>query len=166
MDTSGLYTQLQSAQESRAQLMRWKLVVIAGIGAPALGFTGIKANVSSHLALAVIQLACLYIDVMCRELSIRSKRVSTFLSNREHSDKFAKDFETFYRSTKRGFSLESFALIGSTVVSSILVGIIGFVLSSEWLYRVVFAISTASGLAGSFVIHILYGNRLKRIRSK
>lgn len=148
------------------QLLKWKLVVIAGIGAPALGFTNVQGPTGSHLALAMIPLACLYIDILCRELSIRAKRISVFLAHNQKADDLAKVFESFYQRTKIGPSMESFALVYSTVVVSLLVLIIGGMLSNivrDWM---VFVTSTVVGLAGSRFIHTQYSKRLNRLKKQ
>ena len=170
MDATNLYEQLKSAQQDRLQLLRWKLLIIAGVGAPALGFASYNVT-GSHLALAIIPLACLYVDILCRELSVRSKRIGRFLAHHQNDDEMARAFETYYKATKKGASLESFALVSSTVTASILVFLIGMVKSIKTLCpftfdilgMVVFVLSFFVGLVGSWVVHRRYRNRLRII---
>ena len=173
MDVGELYQQLRTAQAERAQLMRWKLAVVAGVGAPALGFSGSTGPTNAYLALAVIPLACLYVDLLCRDLSIRTKRISTFLAREEHDNELARECEGFYQSTKEGPTLETLALVGSTVVASLIVGLVGWVLSgasspdrSLLEHRIVFGISTGVGVLGSLVLKTLYASRLGTIRKR
>ena len=74
-----LRTELNAAQKARDELMKWKVVAVTLVGAAALGFSESSPS-GAHLALAVIPFACAYVDLLCRNLSVRSKRVSRFLS--------------------------------------------------------------------------------------
>ena len=78
MDT--LKTELLQSQKTRDDLMKWKLLLVSGIGSTALGFSGTKGFVHAELALCLIPFACCYTDLLCRNLSIRTKLLSAFLS--------------------------------------------------------------------------------------
>src|SRR4051812_42267313 len=112
-----LRAELDAAQRSRDELMKWKVIAVTAIGAAALGFSEASPS-GAYLALAVIPFGCAYIDLLCRNLSIRSKRVSRFLSQQFGDDPIVR-FEKFYSQTKRKAALESFALVGSSLLLSV-----------------------------------------------
>jgi hypothetical protein len=107
--------------------MKWKVIGVAGIGAAALGFANAPSR-GAHLALAVIPFACGYVDLLCRNLSIRSKRISIFLRRELDEDPIVR-LEKFYAETKVSPALESIALLGSSVVLSIVIVPIGLALN-------------------------------------
>ena len=77
-----LRTELIEAQKARSDLMKWKPLIVAGVGGAALGFSGNNdAAANAHFALAVLPLACAYVDLLCRSLSLRTKAVGLFIEH-------------------------------------------------------------------------------------
>ena len=72
-----LRPELIETQKIRSDLMKWKLLIVSGIGGAALGFSGSNGNAptGAHLALAIIPIACFYVDLLCRHLSLRNKAI-------------------------------------------------------------------------------------------
>lgn len=85
---------LLESQKTRDSLMKWKLIIIAFVGAAALGFSKSDPLPHSELALCLIPFACCYIDLLCRNLSIRTKMLGRFLAKND------EPFELFYLSFK------------------------------------------------------------------
>lgn len=109
--------QLLESQKTRDSLMKWKLVIVAAIGSTALGLSKNQPLPYTELALCLIPFACCYIDLLCRNLSIRTKMISQFLANEgEPLELFYKRFKEKLESNKnkRTYSLESIALRVST----------------------------------------------------
>ena len=166
METSkaaeSLKTELFQAQKTRDQLMKWKLLLVSGIGSAALGFSDAADLPHAELALCLIPFACAYTDLLCRNLSIRTKLLSAFLSAelRHRSEDLTVSFERFYgnfnesrRQAKRS-SLEGFALRYSTLglcVAVVPVGILASI-DSVWNWSVLVdwrsVLFFASGIAG------------------
>jgi hypothetical protein len=116
-----LKQELLQSQKTRDDLMKWKLLLVSAIGSVALGFSGQPKLAHPELALCVIPFVCCYVDLLCRNLSIRTKLLSGFLSAELASspqDSTAR-FEEFYqlfdakRERKDG-ALEGLALVRST----------------------------------------------------
>jgi hypothetical protein len=160
-------SELEAAQKARDELMKWKVIGIAGIGAAALGFADGRPR-GAHLALAVIPFACAYVDLLCRNLSIRSKRISVFLRRERVEDPIVR-LEKFYAETKARSALESVALVGSSVVLSIVIVPIGLAitesssLSSLAWPRSLFWGSGVLGLLFAVVVEFLYWLRKREI---
>jgi hypothetical protein len=81
---------------------------------------------NAPLALAVIPLACVYVDLLCRHLSLRNHAIGCFLRESEHSDEVLKAYEDYYRkATAKTVRLEDAALVGCTLVVSVIVYFVG-----------------------------------------
>lgn len=126
-DFSNLFTELQNAQSSRDALMKWKLIVIAVLGSAGLGFVDSKTTFNFELIMAVIPLACVYIDLLCRNLSVRTKRINHFIASLPPGESMDIRFARFYEGIKKKSkqSFESYALVWSTVAVSLIIGAIG-----------------------------------------
>ncbi len=131
-----LRTELIETQKVRSDLMKWKLLIVAGVGGAALGFSK-DAPGSAHLAHAVLPLACFYVDLCCRHLSLRNKAIGLFVMFGKHDDLVLKNYEEFYSKISgkvwRRLSLESAALVGLTLFVSIVIVPVGILAGGhEW----------------------------------
>jgi hypothetical protein len=131
-----LRSELIESQKTRSDLMKWKLLIVAGIGGAALGFSG-EGPGNAHFALAVLPLACAYVDLLCRNLSLRTKAIGLFIEHGAHDSAPLRAYEKFYRdihdSVWGRMSLESWALRWSTVLISIAIVPVGILAgSSRW----------------------------------
>jgi hypothetical protein len=164
--------EIAAAQKTRDQLMKWKLLIVAAVGAAALGFSE-KAPRGAPLALIVIPFACAYVDLLCRNLSLRSKSASRFLadeSHREQSPTTRREVAYWHEKKKRGQSLESIALLGSSIILSLATGPVGIAAFSgsnkiEWYVNHwpngLFYASSAVGVASAVVVQFLYRRQKK-----
>ncbi|KVG89103.1 hypothetical protein WJ36_25755 [Burkholderia ubonensis] len=129
--TDILRTELIELQKVRSDLLKWKLLIVAGVGGTALGLSGQGSGQDSYLALAVIPLACAYVDLLCRHLSLRIEIIRSFIRSfiaGRVGESPVHEFERFYRDRKESWkkwSLESQALIGSTLILSVAVAVVG-----------------------------------------
>ncbi len=124
----------------------------------------------AHLALAVLPLACAYIDLLCRNISLRNKAIGLFLEHGEHSSSGQRAYEDFYREIHdevwNQVSLESWALRGSTYaicVGVLPVGILAGASSwNPWSWPAgLFYASSLAGLALSAVIEHRYRSNME-----
>jgi len=162
--------EMLEAQKERDSLMRWKLILVSTIGAAALGFSRESPLPNAEFALCLIPFTCVYVDILCRNLSIRTKMISQVLAQNLNDP-----LENFYQSYEesRGSSLESFALRTSTIVLSILIIPIGIishfsdpsVLVATWFSwaSVPFYLSGSSGIALSFIVERRYQEQKKAL---
>lgn len=163
-----LRTELIETQKVRSDLMKWKLIIIAIVGGAALGLSsGGGAMSQSPLALAILPIACVYVDLLCRHLSLRTKAIGLFFANSEHDNKVLRDYERFYidlsRDAWKHLSLESMALLWCTLTVSILTVPIGILAADLWrtpashLWELALLIgSGTSGVVLSLISHWRY----------
>ena len=61
-------TEIVEAQKGRTDLLKWKLILVAALGALGLGINGFskdaKPALSLDLALCLIPLVCVYVDLL------------------------------------------------------------------------------------------------------
>ncbi len=104
--------EILESQKARIGLLRWKLVICAVIGA--VGFGVEKNSHPMYILLALIPLACLYVDLLCTNINLRIILIGKYLSTQNDP------YESYVTRHRIMFSLEDWALYGSTVVASIL----------------------------------------------
>lgn len=151
-----LRNELIESQKVRSDLLKWKLLIIAGVGGAALGFSSASPGPrNAHLALAILPLACAYVDLLCRHLSLRNKAIGLFFEHSFHSPSHLKQYEAFYAklssSAWKNYSLESLALLGLTVFISIAIIPIGILTGGgeDWSpYKWPTGLFYGSGLVG------------------
>jgi hypothetical protein len=134
MDT--LRLEAIEAQKNRSELLKWKLLIVAGVSGTALGFSG-KGPGSSYLALAILPLCCAYVDLLCWNLSLRIKAIGLFILHGSHGSAELRCYERFYREIGQVLpkaSLESLALFWSTLIVSLAVAPVGY-LAAGWHFR-------------------------------
>lgn len=163
--------EIDAAQKARDELLKWKAVSIATLAGAGLGFAG-ASGTSSPLVLAVLPFACAYIDLLCRNLSIRSKSASRFMELiADAGDRSAAArYEQFYArfASSRGPALESFALIGSSVLVAIASAPVGILASGSKLWSAdwhsaLFYSASALGLLVSLGCEVSYWLQLRAL---
>ena len=103
--------EILESQKTRSDFLRWKLVLCAALGAAGLGITSSLGT--SHIGLlALIPLACAYVDLLCTNINLR-----IILIGRHFSDQ-SDPYESFVGKYRIVFCLEDWALYGSTYVIS------------------------------------------------
>jgi hypothetical protein len=149
------------AEKSRMDLLKWKLILVATLGAIGLGLNNASSNSkilsSLHLMLCLIPLACVYVDLLCKHLQIRILAISYFLQHTEHRDDISEiswieQYEEFCESVRAdksqddAFGLEDWAQKWSTIFLSIMVMLAAPLLKIEQLDS--FVALTLSGICG------------------
>lgn len=123
----GLKTEIVEAEKARTHLLKWKLIVVAGLAGAGFGLfdsaTGAGGNEISHLALCIIPFACLYIDLLCYNLQVRMLVISLFIQNYKPGNGASEIeaycmYEKFCDSIRSTFKLEDWAMEYSTRVIS------------------------------------------------
>lgn len=105
-----LADEILESQKTRSDLLRWKLVICAILGSAGFGLTG---SGSLHIGLlALLPLACVYIDLLCTNLNLRIILIGGFFTSKEDP------YESFVGPRRVVFCLEDWALYGSTYVLS------------------------------------------------
>jgi hypothetical protein len=174
MDT--LRAELIESQKARMDLMKWKLILIAIIGGAGLGLSGGAPNTASAnapLSLAVLPIACLYVDLLCRHLSLRNKAIGRFIESAPHDSPVLRQYERYYATVSLeaggGMSFESIALRGCTTFVSLAIIPLGILASGFTLGpggkiwpTALFVLSGLGGVLLSAVLERLY-QKAKRV---
>ncbi len=150
----GLRAQITEAQKVRSDLMKWKLILVAGLGAAGLGFNK-EVFEQQYLVLCFIPFVCVYVDALCAHLSLRITAVGEFLTSQTpqtSAEKFIRDYEHFLRISPPPFKLEELVLHWSTIILSVLVIISGIGFSS-WSNSV----QTSEAYGPSIILHCVSG---------
>ncbi|NTW54092.1 MAG: hypothetical protein HGB15_04905 [Chlorobaculum sp.] len=116
--------QIIQTQNVRSDLMKWKLILVAGLGGAAIGINSAQ-NEHPRFLLALIPIACVYVDALCAHLWLRINGIEKFLSISEFSSSLERDYENFLTMFVPKWKLESLALHVSTLFISGIIFIAG-----------------------------------------
>jgi hypothetical protein len=168
------------AEKSRMDLLKWKLILVATLGAIGLGLNNASSSSkilsSLHLMLCLIPLACVYVDLLCKHLQIRILAISYFLQYAEHGDDISEiswieQYEEFCESVRAdksrddAFGLEDWAQKWSTIFLSIMVILAASLLKIEQIDSVALMLSGVCGLLLTWGLDRSYEKR-RRILKK
>lgn len=176
---SELRSEIVEAQKARTELLKWKLVLTAALGATGLGLGTAEARVSPttpnlSLVLCCIPLLCAYVDLICAHLSLRILVIGTFLRNRSTGE--AAEYEQFAEKARnvQAYSLEQWASFGSSYLLSLFVGGIGVERVSQtvtdagwWAVAVQswpYLVAALIGLVGTFAVWRASASRSEAIK--
>src|ERR1022692_3350631 len=171
-----LRQEILQAQQTRSDLLKWKLGLVGAIGAVGLGLAGSRVSSHADLVLCAVPLVCVYVDLLCRHLSLRILVIGTFLwtpavdaaseaeasewgvlrAYEEHVQKARElDRRLCPRLTDRwskhtAFALEDGALTWSTLALSTALLVYGYMVqgSNSPDHRLVGAVFIIAGLVG------------------
>jgi hypothetical protein len=161
------------AEKSRTDLLKWKLIIVAALGAVGLGIgfevpTTTSTTMSPILTLSLIPLAATYVDLLCKHLQLRILVISEFFhshcTNKEISDFIS--YETFTHKVRIVFDLEDWAQIGSTLFLSILVILVAYLLKLSESEFWVLLISGCIGLLSSLLIYLNVKRKIRILKEE
>jgi hypothetical protein len=167
-----LREEILQAEDTRSDLLKLKLSLVGGIGALGLGFSGSGTFGHAELVLGLIPLVCVYVDLLCRHLSLRIVVIGSFLRSKDQRgasevDPF-QEYEEFVQKQRlvvhaertgkekylSPFDLEDWALEYSTYVLSagILVfgGLYAFIAAKPG-FSALFLLSGLTGVAATWL---------------
>jgi hypothetical protein len=123
-----LRDEIIETEKSRSDLIKWKIILIAAIGAAALGVgVELKPDVRAPVALlALVPFVCLYVDAACFHLDLRILAIAAFLRTRLPEEDPASIYELGITQERDAFNLESVALRYTTLGLCLLLIIIGW----------------------------------------
>ena len=171
-DEKELRAEIVDAEKARVDFQKWKLVLVAGLGAAGLGLGG--ANSQPHLQLlCVIPLVCGYVDLLCKHITLRIMVIGTYvrkLNEGSRAPGSVLDYEGFVEKTRKKvqpFELEDWVMDGSTLVLSAAITAYGiwawrkfpFLSIDVWPYLV-------SGVLGLFMfalVRFVGNSKLRRL---
>jgi phosphorylase kinase alpha/beta subunit len=116
--SSKLADEILGAHTTRADYLKWKLILVAALGAAGFGLEG-KGQLAP-LFLALIPFVCIYVDLLCANLNARIIVIGTFFAMCRRDP-----YERFVQGKRDVFDTEDWALHGSTLVVCFIVILIG-----------------------------------------
>ena len=150
-----LRDEIIETQRGHLDMVKWKIVLVAALGAVGLGFQGVglsgageRTVLPAHYVLCLIPFVCAYCDLMLCTLLLRMRAIGAFMSHRGAAQgALLARYEQCIDSLRQGqglhgglFSFEGLAVFGSSFLFSALVFLVLAFLGE-------FALSL-SGLAG------------------
>ncbi len=157
-----LRDEILQAEETRSDLLKWKLGLVGGIGAAGLGFAGSVNLQHADLVLCALPPVTTYVDLLAKHLTLRILVIGAFLRLQSTGESAGyqayEDFAERARNLKGGrsaFALEDWALQYSSYgLSAAVAGYGAYQLWVGSTYGVPFVVS---GVLGALVA--LFGNR-------
>jgi hypothetical protein len=126
-----LRDEIVESQKTRTDLIKWKLVLVAAIGAFALDSNRPQPNT---ILLTLIPFVCLYVDAVCFHNDIRIMAIGRFLRTQVSVvDEETLAYERYCSDNRASFNLEAIALQGATLALSFLVLLLGLSGLYPWL---------------------------------
>jgi len=108
--------EILESQKTRSTLLKWKLAIVASLGAAGLGLTS-GTSTSQISLLSLIPFVCVYVDLLCTNINLRIILIGRYLAQ-THRD----SYELFADKHRKWFDLENWALYGSTYCVSAILG--------------------------------------------
>jgi hypothetical protein len=148
-----LREEVLNTQSARSDLLKYKLLAVGGIGAAGLGLAGSEATGNVDLVLAAVPLVCLYIDLLCRHLSLRILVTGAFMRTLDNEDQFGA-YERYVKGVRSVFALEDWAVTWSTLVLS--GGVLGYGIGAwfddkPWWFYVTLIVSSVVGIVFTLI---------------
>jgi hypothetical protein len=88
------YQEIIENEKARLDLFKWKVILVAGLGAAAAGLVGTQP-IAPALPLALIPLVCIYVDLLCADLTLRIAVITRYLKL-VHQEKGESPTDTEY----------------------------------------------------------------------
>jgi len=181
MSESRLRSEIDSTEESQANFLKWKLLLVAATGSASLGVgfdSAVGLRAYAPLVLCLIPILCAYVDLVYFHLTLRIVAIATYLRfcGSDPPDG-SRRYEEFVYALRKGvrahpYALQSIVLSGSTAFLSIFVLTIGWLIHQGWIKLAVerswlpdylFIGSGMIGLVLAVVTARLFGSRVAYI---
>jgi hypothetical protein len=133
MGASSLRNEVVESQKFKSDLLKWKLILAAALGAAALGLNS-KDRMPALLTL--VPFVCIYADIVCYHNDLRVHVIGRFLRTYNECEAYNESIAFWKRYEEscvqhRGvFGLENFAMYWATLLLSLLIATLPLVPSS------------------------------------
>jgi hypothetical protein len=169
-----LRQEILEAQKRRADLIKWKLLLVSTLAATGLGLTNSPSVPYSELVLCCIPFVCAYVDSLCCHQALVINVIGEFIRTRSDSKTDTQDiieYEKFalkvrqisYRKRKiSAYDLERLNLRWSSLIFSALTAIYAIIQHRNTSIPIF--ISGAIGILLTLLIQSIYETRRNKIR--
>ena len=169
--SSKLPDEILGAEQCRSNYLKWKLFLVAALGASGFGLGGQyfgDEGQPPHLLLALIPFVCIYVDLLCTHLTLRILVIGSFYANVGHDL-----YEQFVRQDRKDFRMEDWALYWSTYAICLILILTGFLLQTRdrlcWHRpqgeNLILVLAGSVGIALSIIIQLKARGSKKRIEN-
>lgn len=144
-----LRQEIVECQKAKAEFIRWKLIIVASVGVAAFG---LQTGHGMPGLLALIPLACVYVDSACLHNDSRILMIAEFLRTSDHAYGASQAYEQYCHEHRDRFHGEGLVLFVSSLVLSLLVLLFGGYVARDGGLAVGFTcvVSGTIGLMGGF----------------
>ena len=166
-----LRDEILQAQNTRSELLKWKLGLVGAIGAAGLGFAGSVGLRHADLVLCALPPVAIYVDLLALHLTLRIIVIGTYFRTAGAAEARAyQGYEDFAHDARNlgggqsAFDLEDWALFYSTYALSAAVAGYGvYQLVTGSTFGIPFVLSGAIGTVGEFVGRQQYARRCRAV---
>jgi hypothetical protein len=173
-----LREEILQSERVRSELLKWKLGLVGALGALGLGFAGTERLNHADLVLCAISPVCVYVDLLCRHLTLKMLVIGRFLASlKESGDATARTYAAYEKRAQNAraisvgnnggsvsaFALEDWALSLSTLALSLAIIVYGLAAWSE--LSIPFVVSGAAGLLATAVGRRQYSVRFRAVET-
>ena len=142
-----LRKEIIEAEKLRSEFLRWKLLLVAGLGAAGLGLTD---SPLPQIVLALIPLVCVYVDLVARHMNLRILVIAAYLRAADFAPGddgcHFREYEDLCKEKRHVFGFETVALSWSTIALSALTIYAGFAM--EGLKKPAVTVLVCAGIVG------------------
>jgi hypothetical protein len=164
-DQAPLRTEIVESQKARVDLLKYKLLAVAALGA--FGLSRDNTSPMCIYSFCFIPFVCIYIDLLCFHNTLRILVIAKYLKNscRDPYELFITNHLEEYHHNKVGFffKLEDWALQWSSIALSIILAFFGLWLGFQKSCHPEACFFLLAGVAGFILVIIsliVYGKRL------
>ncbi len=163
------------AEKGRMDLLKWKLLLIAGLGAVGLGLSSSEKStnpaLSPYLLLCLIPLVCIYVDSLCQHLQMRILVISEFFQHYKYQvrdDEMTRfhAYERFCDEVRPVFYLEDWAQQWTTFGCSLITLLLAAKLlwAGSWIEAMAFFVSGILGICLTVRLNYLQERKYEKTK--
>jgi len=164
-----LRNEIIESEKSQADILKWKLIAIAGVASVSLG-VGSTAAVpeAARLLICLVPLICIYVDLISLHIMTRIITIGFYLKESGNVyEQFA--FEVRYKTAANPFIFEAVVLHGSSLVFNAIILVLCLVFPQtlpNWpsAYTTAYALAGLLGIIATLWVLMMYKMRLKEVR--
>ncbi len=172
---ASLRSEIVESQKARIDLLKYKLLAVAALGAFGLGAGHGEDEPMSSMyiyAFCFIPFVCVYIDLLCYHNTLRIRVIGNYLNAacRDPYERFIEDLKKCSPREGFFFELEDWALQWSSVVLSLILALAGFLDRLFWQVLcypkwIIFMVVGIAGCALSVIAWQAYEHHVSFLRA-
>ena len=160
-----LRDEILQAENTRSDLLKWKLGLVGALGGAGLGFAGSVELRHADLVLCALPPVAVYVDLLALHLTLRILVIGAFFRTAGTTEAAAyRSYEAFAHDARSAFELEDWALSYSTyALCGAVAGYGVYQLVAGSTFGIPFVLSGAIGTVGEFVGRQQYARRCRAV---